>query len=80
MVGKRPFLINRVPYSEHKRLLQSNGFEVVQEMQKYRSDGVDRTRLARRWKDLSEDDLTCSGAFVQVRKQTAGDGEGVASY
>ncbi len=29
------------------------------------SDGISRRELARRWRDLPDDDLTCRSAFLQ---------------
>jgi hypothetical protein len=36
--------------------------------QHIRDRGLRRDQLASRWRDISEDDLTCSGAFVQARR------------
>ena len=33
-----------------------------------RDRGIRREMLASRWRDLSDDDLTCAGAFVQARR------------
>jgi SAM-dependent methyltransferase len=68
MVGKRPYLINREPWSVHRRVIMDCGFEIVSAMQQYRHDGMSRSRLSDRWRNISEDDLTCSEAFVQARK------------
>ena len=72
IVGKRPFLLNREPWSVHEGLLEAHGFDVVRVMKQYiRDRGLHRTQLSSRWRDLSDDDLTCSGAFVQARKPGA---------
>ena len=69
VLGSRPFLLNRQPWSTHARLLEENGFELVCVMRQHiRDRGLRRDQLASRWRDISEDDLTCSGAFVQARK------------
>ena len=70
VVGTRPFLLNRQPYSVHADLLKRNDFEVVCDLKQYMLDqGINRSQLARQWHGISDDDLTCSGAFVQARKQ-----------
>jgi hypothetical protein len=72
VLGSRPFLLNRQPWSTHARLLEENGFELVCVMRQHiRDRGLRRDQLAARWRDISEDDLTCSGAFVQARRGVA---------
>lgn len=69
VLGSRPFLLNRQPWSTHARLLEDNGFELVCVMRQHiRDRGLRRHQLASRWRGISEDDLTCSGAFVQARR------------
>ena len=68
-MGRRPYILNRQPYSVHIDLIRKNGFDIVCAMQNHRKgEGIDRSQLSKRWKDLSEDDLTCSGAFIQAKK------------
>jgi hypothetical protein len=67
-MGRRGYLINREPYSVHRRLIKENGFRIICELPFSRSDGISRKRLARRWRHISDDDLNCSGAFVQAVK------------
>lgn len=69
IVGNRPFLINRAPYSDHRGLMEANGFELLCELKKYRDDGIERRELSPRWKDITDDDLSCAGAFVQAKKR-----------
>lgn len=69
IVGARSFLINREPHSTHVNLMSENGFALTIEMKRYiRGGGIPRSRLAPRWSYLSDEDLQCSGAFVQARK------------
>ena len=67
--GKRDFLINREPHSVHRELMLKNGFEIFCDLQKIRKDGLSRVKLAKRWRDLPDDDLNCTGAFVQARRR-----------
>jgi hypothetical protein len=66
--GNRPYLINREPFSRHKDLLETCGFRIIGEIKTRRKNGIRRDRFAPRWRDLSGDDLTCSGAFIQAVK------------
>ena len=69
IMGRRPFLINRQPCSVHMDCLKRNGFEIVSLSRVDRHDGITRSQLSSRWKDISDDDLVCSDIFVQARKQ-----------
>src|ERR1700722_2033300 len=40
MAGKRAYLINREPWSAHKRAISDCGFEMICAMQQYRNDGI----------------------------------------
>ncbi len=68
--GRKNYLINREPYSTHMRLLKENGFRVVCDK---KSRAVSTLRegksAAPRFKNLSEEDRTISGTFVQAFKQ-----------
>jgi hypothetical protein len=69
--GKRPYLLNRAPHSEHIRLLQEQGFGIVAEKKVTTASKLTRAQLAERFKNLSDDDLTTSGAFILAQKRTA---------
>jgi SAM-dependent methyltransferase len=70
--GKGSFLINRAPPSAHLAAMQRHGFDIVCDMRFRQSrNSVKRTELARRWTALDDNDLFCSGAFVQARKRLA---------
>lgn len=66
VVGKKPFLINRQPYSVHIAEMKKRGFEITREAQK-REQGLPREDLAPRWRSVSEDDYTCAEAMIQAR-------------
>lgn len=68
LLGKRLYMINREPYSTHVRLLRANGLQATCLMKAMRTDGIARSRLAPRWRHLGDEDLNCSGAFVQARR------------
>ena len=66
--GKRHYLLNRQPLSAHISLLQKFGFEVVCDMKTKDTSGIERKRLASRFKNMSDDDLITSTAFIQAVK------------
>ncbi len=69
MNGSRLFLINRVPCGGHLSLLKKSGFDVVYELRATApSQGIDRSRLASGFQQMSDDDLQTSGVFLQARK------------
>lgn len=67
--GKRLFLINRQPHSVHINLILKNNFDVICDLQNYRTGGIQRSALSDYWENITDDDLACSGAFIQAQKQ-----------
>jgi hypothetical protein len=72
MEGKRPYLINREPCSAHLNAMTACGFEIVSAQHRHLPNGIPRSRLASKWRDISDEDLSCSEVFVQARKPSAG--------
>lgn len=68
IMGRRSYFLNRQPCSKHVDLLDKHGFEIIKLMKTYRADGIDRSRLAKRWKNISDDDLTCSDVYFIAKK------------
>jgi hypothetical protein len=63
--------INRLPCSEHLKLLAAAGFKVVAERRVRDASGIDRKRLTRRFKYLSDDDIvTSTVSLIAVPDQT----------
>ena len=67
-MGRRPFLINREPHSGHRQRVLQNGFRLLCDLRHERDDGIPRSRLARKWREIADDDLNCGGAFMQAMK------------
>lgn len=67
MQGKRPYWINREPHSTHLRLLDQTDFNVVGDIAIESVPEIKRSELAPRFRDLSDQDLSTSGAFIQAR-------------
>ena len=68
MAGRHTYLINRQPCSVHVDNMKKNGFEIRCLMKNTLPDGIGRDRLAARWRNISDEDLCCSGAFIQAQK------------
>lgn len=66
--GKRSLVINRQPYSVHHNLIVKNGFKIVADYKSYLCNGYKKSQLSKTWKNMSDDDWSCSGAFIQAMK------------
>lgn len=68
--GRRPFAVNRMPGSAHIRLLKKQGFDFLTQLacSEARNKSISRTDLSHRWRHLSDEDLYCSGLFIQAKK------------
>jgi len=67
--GKRPYLLNRKPHSTHIELLRKYGFEIICDIQFKIPSRIQKRHLASRFQNLSDEDLTTSGAFIQAIKK-----------
>jgi hypothetical protein len=68
IAGRRPLFVNRERVSAHVRLIEKNGFEVISVLRRIATGGIARNELAPRWRDISDEDLNCSTAFIVARK------------
>jgi SAM-dependent methyltransferase len=66
--GRRRYLLNRAPYATHVEHLRRLGFNVVREQRMYESNGLPRTRLAPRFRGISDEDLRTSAVLIQAIK------------
>ncbi|MEX0734732.1 MAG: methyltransferase domain-containing protein [Steroidobacteraceae bacterium] len=64
VVGRRAYLLNRAPHSRHLAMLAKNGFEVVIDRPVRTTSVLKRRQLAARFRELSDEDLTTSGAYL----------------
>ena len=67
MRGRRPYFINRLPYSAHKDAIWNCGFTMSFEEVRAAAP-LKRRRLAPRFSYLSDSDLMTSGVYLQVTK------------
>jgi len=65
--GRRPYLINRQPYSEHIRLATENGFVTVLEKRYKRFDGLIPEQFAPRFRTISDEDARTQMVFLISR-------------
>ncbi len=64
--GRRAYLLNRAPYSAHLDALRRHGFRLARSVRVEAVSEISRSRLARRFQELSDEDLRTSGAYVQA--------------
>ncbi|MCE5335332.1 MAG: class I SAM-dependent methyltransferase [Desulfobacteraceae bacterium] len=65
--GKRPYLLNRQPFSRHLALLANVGFKVVSSTRVLgdsRNSGIRRKDLSRRFMNMFDEDLLTSSAHI----------------
>jgi hypothetical protein len=62
------FTINRTPHSAHVELMKKYGIHVVFES-KTRREGIARQKLARRFRNMPDEDLLTSSAFIVAVKE-----------
>jgi len=70
IAGRKSYLINRQPHSTHHQALERWGFTTVLDLKKT-TPGIDRGKLAKRWRGLSDEDLSCSECFLLARKKAS---------
>jgi len=68
MRGRRPWFVNRLPYSTHRQMHQDAGFTILADVPQIKEGGISRNQLTGDFKFLSDADLRTAGAlFVSVR-------------
>lgn len=65
--GKRAYLINRLPHSAHIAAMLRGGFHVLFE-QRSAGSACLRQKLASTYRNLGDEDLTTTGAFIVAKK------------
>jgi hypothetical protein len=64
--GRRPFLLNRDPFSAHEQAVRKLGFDVIHSMKVHSHPSIRRTNLASGLPPFTDEDLHTSGAFLQA--------------
>lgn len=68
MRGRRPWFINRLPYSMHLQMQRQVGFEVCAEMIQKMPSEITRGQLANQFQFLTDQDMSTAGALFVVTK------------
>lgn len=66
--GNRPYLINRLPHSAHILAMTRSGFRIVLDAARKTGNTIRRNQLAPKFQNLTDDDLSTAGAFIQATK------------
>ena len=66
--GRQLYLLNREPHSRHITLLKKEGFRIVCDKKVESTSNLKRNALVSRFRSISSEDLTTSGAFIQAIK------------
>jgi len=67
-LGRKDFLINRMPHSAVLSMLSRHGFEVVGDLHERRPSGIPRAALNDEWQWLTDEDLETRCAFIVSRR------------
>jgi SAM-dependent methyltransferase len=67
--GRRHHLINRMPISVHRALLEGAGFKLLCQKKVHSPSDYSTAQLARPFRKLTPEDLETSGAFLQAIKR-----------
>lgn len=70
-LGRKPFLINRLPHGAHLKMLQDAGLALDMALTSVRSDGLAAEKLARAYRNLGED-ADIAGAVLIAHKPSPG--------
>jgi len=66
--GRKAFIINREPYSTHRKLLNNNNFEMLVEIKEYRDSNINCKKIASKYKDGPKEDFKTYSVFFQAVK------------
>lgn len=68
VLGKRPFLINRLPHSWHMGQIRENGFALQHQQTLNMSTDYPLSKVAPRFRSMTMEDLETRGAYVLAMK------------
>lgn len=71
--GRRPYLLNREPYSTHIELMRRHGFEIVWDQRSRAESSCTLDEVAPRFRGMPAEDLTTNGTFIQAVRNPASD-------
>lgn len=68
MKGNRPYFLNREPCSTHVMIIRQNKFKIIFQSFQRQETGIMRSKLAKRFRDISSEDLTTSSMYLLAKK------------
>jgi SAM-dependent methyltransferase len=68
VIGARPYIINRLPYSCFIEAFERAGFLVISARRLIMEPTLLRRELRGTWRDFSEEEVRTAGGFIQVQK------------
>jgi len=66
--GRRSYLINRAPHSEHISILDKLNFKIICDIKIKAESKLKKNQLAEKFMSMSDDDFLSSGTFIQAVK------------
>ena len=72
--GKRPYLLNRMPLSAHRGMIEAHAFDIL-EINAEKANAlpsIKREKLSKTFRDMSDDDFATSTAYIVARARGAG--------
>ncbi|HTE25973.1 methyltransferase domain-containing protein [Flavitalea sp.] len=67
--GRKNFIINREPYSTHRRLLNESRNTIIFEIKETAKSNIDTLKLSNRLKEFTQENLTTFSVFLQAKKE-----------
>ena len=68
ILGRKPYLINRAPYSIHASLHDKYGLKIIEAQKEYLTSDLSKTQLAPRFKTMPDEDLLTRNVLIQSLK------------
>lgn len=66
--GRRPYLINRQPFSVHKKLIKKNNFDLIYTKKVVSAATFEDDKLNKDFQTITSEDRETSGVFLQAKK------------
>lgn len=67
--GKRPYLLNRAPFSYHVKQINDAGFMLKSHKKTLSTSNLTLDQLAAKFRSMTDEDLVTSGVFIQAVKK-----------
>jgi hypothetical protein len=67
--GDRRYFLNRQALRSHLMQIQQEGFEIIHIVRRRKEEGIRREKLCRKMREISDDDLVTSSAYILARKR-----------